>query len=86
MYKAGKMPPTYVYLLYSGLVILFSFIIGLGIDMLKGMQVNMPSMTVAGLGAGLFMLGLLYYVEKLSARLKEYSGKRRVKRVLGEEI
>ncbi|RLG80447.1 MAG: hypothetical protein DRO40_11175 [Thermoprotei archaeon] len=86
MYKAGKLPSTYIYLLYSGLVILFSFIIGLGIDMLKEMQVNIPSMIVAGLGASLFMLGLLYYVEKLSVKLKEYSSKREIRRILREEI
>jgi len=86
MYKVGKVPSTYMYLLYSGLVILFSFIIGLGIDMLKEIQVNVPSMIIAGLGASLFMLGLLYYVEKLSEKLKEYSSRRGVRRILREEI
>lgn len=84
------MPASYtVYLLYSGLVILFSFAIGYGFKILQDQQVNIPSVLLAGIGMGLIVLGLVSYLDKIISVLRERARKRRIKKTLlieGEEL
>lgn len=84
------MAATYiVYLIYSGLVIVFSFVIGYGFKILQEQPVNIPSMLLAGIGTGLLVLGFLSYLDQIIDKITSYRRRRRVKRTLlieGEEI
>jgi len=64
----------------------FSFIIGLGVNIIKDTPINIPSILIAGIGAGLLTIGLIGFLEQLSPKLAEYGRRRRVRQILGEEI
>ncbi len=78
-----------IYLLYSGLVILFSFAIGYGFKILQVQPVNIPSMLLAGIGTSLIALGFISYLDRIVSSIKTRIRRRKIKRTLlieGEEI
>jgi len=76
-------PPYIVYLVYSGLTILFSFAVGYGFKILQDMPVNAPSMVIAGIGMGLVVLGIVAYIDKIISGLTGFMRKRKLKKLLG---
>ncbi len=78
------MAATYiVYLVYSGLTILFSFAVGYGFKILKDTSVNAPSLVIAGIGMGLVVLGIVAYIDKIMSSIMGYVRQRRLKKLLG---
>lgn len=78
------MAATYVvYLVYSGLTILFSFAVGYGFKILKDVPVNAPSLIVAGIGMGLIVLGIVAYIDKIISGITGYMRQRKLKKLLG---
>lgn len=78
------MVATYImYLVYSGLAIVFSFAVGYGFKQLQEAGlVNVPSSIIAGVGMGLIVLGFVAYVDVILQKITTYLERRRVKKYL----